>query len=141
MENEELRQAMAVLEAYGAQLEALNRQARILQVSLEDTTRARESFKALVDAKEGDDVLIPVGASSFVHAKATGKKKAIVGIGNRVSAEKDLDEAIAFMDETAGELSRALKETIGTIAEIEQMANQLSMAIQSEYRQREQSVQ
>jgi len=132
---------MAILEAYGAQLEALNRQARLLQVSLEDTARARESFKALAEAKEGDDILIPVGANSYVHAKATDKKKVIVGIGNRISAEKDLDEAIAFMDVTAGELSQALKETIGTIAEIEQMADQLTAAVQNEYQLREQSAQ
>jgi len=132
---------MAVLETYGAQLEALNRQARLIQVSLEDTTRARESFKALVDAKEGDDILIPVGASSYIHAKATAKRTVIVGIGNRMSAEKELDEAIAFMDVTAGELSQALKDTIGTIAEIEEMADQLTLAVQNEYQQREQSAQ
>ena len=141
MEDDELRQAMAVLEAYSAQLEALNRQARLLQVSLEDTTRAREAFKALVDAKEGDDLLIPVGASSFVHAKATGNKKAIVGIGNRLSTEKDLDEAITFMENLVSDLSKSLREVVGAISEIERTAAELTAAVQNEYRYREQSVQ
>jgi prefoldin alpha subunit len=136
MEDDELRQAMAILETYSAQLEALNRQARLLQVSLEDTTRAREAFKAMVDAEEGDDILIPVGASSYLPAKATGSKKAIVGIGNRMSAEKDLDEAIAFMDATAEELSGALRETLDAINEIDKMASELTAAVESEYQDR-----
>ena len=141
MEDNELRQAMAVLEAYSAQLEALNRQARLLQVSLEDTTRAREAFKALLDAKEGDDILIPVGASSFVHAKASGNKKAIVGIGNRLSAEKDLDEAVAFMEDLINDVSGSLREVVEAIGEVEKMATELTAAVQNEYQYREQSVQ
>jgi len=141
MEDSELRQALDVLETYNAQLEALNRQVRLLQVSLDDTTRARESFRALADAKEGDDILVPVGASSFIPAKVTGKKKAIVGIGNRLAAEKDLDEAIEFMDASVKEISQAFRETVGTLNEIEKMAAELTAAVQNEYQYRQQSAQ
>jgi len=141
MEDDELRQAIEALNAYNAQLEALNRQVRLLQVSLEDTVRARESFKALADADEGDEILIPVGASSYIPAKVTGKKKAIVGIGSRLSAEKDLDEAVAFMEINVNEISKALKETIGTLGEIEKIATELTMAIENEYRLRQLSSQ
>lgn len=141
MEDDELRQALAVLDTYNAQLEALNRQVRLLQVSLDDTVRARESFKALADAKEGDEILIPVGASSFIPAKVTGKKKAIVGIGNRLATEKDLDEAVEFMESGVKDISQALRETIGALNEIERMATDLTAAVQNEYQYRQQSIQ
>lgn len=141
MEENELRQAMAVLEAYNAQLEALNRQVRLLQISLEDTVRARESFKALAEAKEGDEILIPVGASSYVPAKVTGKKKAIVGIGNRLSTEKDLEEAVSFMEASANEISKALREAVSALDEVERMAEELTMAVQNEYRLMQQPTQ
>lgn len=141
MEDGELRQALEALDTYNAQLEAINRQVRLLQVSLEDTTRARESFKALANAKEGDDILIPVGASSFVPAKVTGSRKAIVGIGNRLSAEKDLDEAAAFMDANVSEISKALRESVNALSEIERIATELTMAVQNEYRVRQLSSQ
>jgi prefoldin alpha subunit len=141
MEDDELRQAMAILEAYNNQLEVLNRQVRLLQVSLEDTTRAREAFRVLANAKEGDDILIPVGASSFVPAKVTGEKRAIVGIGNRLSVEKDLDEAAAFMDNSANEISKALREAISALDEIEKMATELTLAVQNEYKYRQLSTQ
>ena len=141
MEDDELRQAMAILDAYGAQLEALNRQVRLLQVSLEDAVRARESFKALADANEGDEILVPVGAASYIPVKVTGKKTAVIGIGNRLSAEKNLDEAIEFMEAHVSEVSDALRETIGTLDEVERMAEELTAAVQNEYQYRQQSAQ
>lgn len=141
MEDNELRQAMAVLEAYNAQLEALERQVRLLQVSLEETTRARESLRVIAEAKEGDDILVPVGASSYVPAKVTGKKTAIVNIGNRISVEKEIDEAISFMEANGKEVSDALRNAIDTLSEVEKMASDLTMAIQNEYRMRQDTMQ
>jgi prefoldin, archaeal alpha subunit/eukaryotic subunit 5 len=141
MEDGEFRQAMAVLESYNLQLETISRQVRLLQVSLEETTRARESLKALNDAKEGDEILIPVGASSFVPVKVIGEKKALVNIGNRISAEKSIDEAITYMETNGKELSEALKNAVAALEEIEMRASELTAAIQNEYQSRQDSVQ
>ncbi|MCL2147996.1 MAG: prefoldin subunit alpha [Methanomassiliicoccaceae archaeon] len=141
MEDSELHQAMAVLDSYTAQLEALDRHVRLLQVSLEDTNRARDSFRAMAGAEEGDEMLIPVGASSFIPARATGRKTAIVGIGNRLSVEKGLGEAADFMEASGKEISDALRETMGAIKEIEGMTEELSLAIQNEYQLRQRQTQ
>lgn len=137
MEDAELRKAMAVLESYNQQLEALDRQVRILQVSLEETKRARDSLKALNEAKEGDEVLLPIGASSFIPAKVTGKKTAVVGVGNRVSVEKSMDDAIAYMEANAQEIGDALKQASAALVEIEGMTQNLGLAIQNEYANRQ----
>jgi len=138
MNDDELRQALAAIEIFNTQLESLAQQAQIFRMSLEEALRARETMKALLNAKEGEDLLIPIGASSFVTAKATGDKKAIVGIGSRVSVEKDLDSSVAFLDKTANEISDALKKTGESIAEMETKARNLSMAVQQEYQRRQQ---
>ena len=138
MNDDELRQALAAIEIFNTQLESLAQQAQIFRMSLEEALRARETMKALLDAKEGEEILVPIGASSFVTAKATGDKKAIVGIGSRLSVEKDLDGAVAFLDQTAKEISDALKKTGESIAEIETKARNLSMAVQAEYQRRQQ---
>jgi prefoldin alpha subunit len=138
MNDGELRQALTVLEAYKEQLDALTQQARLFQVSLEEAIRARETLKAFLSAKEGDEILVPVGALSFVSAKATGDNRAIVGIGSRISVEKDLDSAVAFMDETVKDITEALKKSGETISEMELSARNLSLAIQQEYQRRQQ---
>lgn len=138
MNDDELRKALSALEIYKVQLDALAQQVQILQMSLEEAIRARETLKAFLNAKKGDELLVPIGASSFVTAKATGDKKAIVGIGNRVSAEKNIDEAVAFMEGSAKEISEALKRSGESMAEMEINANNLSMAVQQEYQRRQQ---
>jgi prefoldin alpha subunit len=137
MDDNELRQAMAVIEAYTAQIEALNRQVRLLQISLDDTNRARDSFRALADAKEGDEILVPVGVSSFVPMKVTGKKTALVGIGNRLATEKDLEEAAKYMEAYGNEVSKALRDAVSTLDEIEKVTTELTAAVQNEYQDRQ----
>jgi prefoldin alpha subunit len=138
MNDDELRQAMSVLEVYNSQLEAFGQQSQIFRMSLEEALRARETMKALLNAKEGDEILVPVGASSFIPAKASGDGRAIVGIGSRVSVEKSLDDAVAFLEGTVKDISEALKKVSESITEAETNARNLSMAIQQEYQRRQQ---
>ena len=62
MNDDELRQALATLDAYKVQLDALTQQSQILQMTFEEATRAKETMAAIRDAKEGDEIMIPVGA-------------------------------------------------------------------------------
>ncbi len=138
MNDEELRQAMAVLDSYRAQLDALTNQAQMLQMSFEDTTRARETLKSIKDAKAGDEILIPIGASSFIPAVVSEKKSAFVGIGNKLTAEKSLEESIIVMDEGIKDLAEALKKTGSTLSEMEIATSNLAAAVQNEYKMRQQ---
>lgn len=138
MNDDELRQALNVLDTYKLQLDALTNQAQILQMSLEESVRAMDTLKALENAKEGDEILIPVGASSFVPAKVSGQKKAIMGVGNRISVEKDLPDAVEYMRSTVEEISEALKKATEALTEIDGAARNLSSVIQQEYQRRQQ---
>ncbi|MFA6804632.1 MAG: prefoldin subunit alpha [Candidatus Methanomethylophilaceae archaeon] len=139
MKDDELRQAMAVLDSYNKQLENLNRQAQMLQASMDDLLRARETLKALKDAKEGDEVLLPIGASSFVNVKVADRTKVLVNVGTRVSVEKTIDEAIDFIVENGNDCSETLKNAVNAMTQIESLANDLTLAIQNEYRARQQN--
>ena len=57
MNDDEFRQAMATLEAYKVQLDAMAQQSNFFKLSLEETLRARDTLKAFANAKEGDDHL------------------------------------------------------------------------------------
>ncbi|MDY0293035.1 MAG: prefoldin subunit alpha [Candidatus Methanomethylophilaceae archaeon] len=138
MNDDELRQALTILDSYRSQLEALTRQARLLQATYEETMGARMTLNAFEAAAEGDEILVPIGASSFVNAKVTGKRTAVVGIGNRLSVEKDITEAAAQMDAALSELSEALKKSSSALNEMELAAGNLQAAIQSEYQRRQQ---
>ncbi len=137
MEDKDLRQAMLVLESYKEQLEVMRQQINLVQSSLEESTRARETLKVFKDAKEGEEILIPIGASVFVNAKITNSDKAIVGVGNKLSVTKDLPEAADYMNSITIELQEALKKVSGTYSEVQTAANNLSAAINAKYEARQ----
>ena len=138
MNDDEFRQAMATLEAYKVQLDAMAQQSNFFKLSLEETMRARDTLKAFAEAKEGDEIMVPVGASSFVIATVTSKRKAVVGIGNKVSIDMDLDDAAKYMATGAEEVQEAIKKLNDAIQEMNAKARELSLAVQQEYQRRQQ---
>lgn len=138
MNDDELRQALATLETMKVQLDAMAQQARFFQLSLEETMRAHDTLDAFAKAKEGDEVLVPAGASSFVIATVTSKRKAVVGIGNKVSIDMDLDEAAKYMADSANEVKDAIQKLNEKMRQMDSQARSLSMSIQQEYQRRQQ---
>jgi len=138
MDDNEFRQALAVLEAYQRQLENFSGQAEILRMSLDDALRARDTLQAVADAKAGDDLLIPIGSGAFVHASVSKKRSAVVGVGSRVSVEKDLAAAVEFMKTSIAEITDALKKADAAIKEVDEAVRKLSPVVQQEYQRRQQ---
>lgn len=128
---------MLVLESYKEQMDALSQQMAMLQTSLEESVRARETLRVFKDAKEGDEILVPVGASVFVTAKVTDKKEALVGIGNKITVGKELPEAEEFMSSVVIEIQESLKRISSTYSEIQTAASNLAAAVNAEYESRQ----
>ncbi len=138
MNDEELRQAMQALESYQQQLESVERQARLLQNTRDEATRASRTIQALMDAKPGDELLVPIGSSCLITVNVSEKKKAVIGVGSKVSVEKDLPDALETLETTTKELNEAIQKTIGAMREIQGYVEQLTNAVQSEYSARRQ---
>lgn len=137
MEDNELRQAIAVMESYKERVEALSRQVQLLRVSLDEVTMASEALKAFRDAKDGDEILVPVGASSFIPVKVSGNRSVVVGIGSNISVEKDADASVEYMDANGAEINEALKKSVDALNEAQTALSNLSAAIQNEYANRQ----
>lgn len=132
MNEQELRQAMSTLELFRAQLESIAENQQLIQISLEEMGRARETLNQFQNAKEGDELLVPIGGNSFVFAKVATNTKAIVGIGTGISVEKSMDEAIKTMDDRSKELLDTMNKLNDRRLAIEEQANVLSQAVQQE---------
>ena len=142
VDDTELRQAIAMMESYKERVEALSRQVQVLRVSLDEVkvTMAAESLKAFKDAKEGDEILVPAGASTFIPVKVTGNRKVIVGIGSNISVEKDVSDSVDYMDANSTEISEALKKSVEALNEAQNALTNITAAVQQEYSQRQQAV-
>ncbi len=137
VEDNELRQAIAVMESYKERVDALSRQVQVLRVSLDEVTMASDAIKAFRDAKDGDEILVPVGAMSFIPVKVTGNRNVVVGVGSNVSVEKDVEGSIEYMDANGAEINEALKKTVEALNEAQNALSELSAAVQHEYSNRQ----
>ena len=141
LNDNELRQALAVMESYKQRVEALSEQVQVLRVSLEEVTMTSNAIKAFKDAKEGDEIMVPVGASSFITVQVTSNKNVVVGIGTNISAEKSAEEAVEYMDANGAEISEALKKSVEAPNEAQMALTNVSNAVQQEYANRRQGMQ
>jgi prefoldin alpha subunit len=137
--DDELRQMMALMENYRTRTEALSRQVQVLRSTLDEVNLANESIKALMAAKEGDEIMIPIGASSFMTVKVSSKKDIVTGIGSGISVEKSPEDASKYMDANAAELTEALKKTVDALQEVQQALSTVSEAVQIEYANRQET--
>ncbi len=141
MEDAELRQAISVAESYKQRVEALSRQVQVLRVSLDEVTMASNALKAFRDAKDGDEIMVPIGATSYITVKVTPNRNVVVDVGSDISVEKDTNSAIEYMDANNAEISEALTKTLEALNESQTTLSNLTAAIQQEYAARQQQVQ
>ena len=136
MNDDELRQAMATLETLKVQLDAMAQQLKFFQLSQEETLRAYGTLEAFAKAKEGEEIMVPIGASSFVKATITSERTAVIGIGNKVSIDMDIDDAAQYMKSGAEEIKEAIVKLTEAMNEADTKARALATSIQSEYERR-----
>ena len=139
MDANALRQALALMDAYKERVEAMSRQVQVLRVSLDEVNLALESVKAFKDAKEGDEIMVPVGASCYIPVKVTGNRTVVTGIGSGISIQKTSEESIDYLDANSAEISEALKKSVDALNEAQQNLTAMSEAVQQEYAVRRQN--
>ncbi len=132
VDDRKLQEDYMMLETAKAQLEGLSKQQQLIQLAVEEHVRARETVKSLTKGAPGDDMLVPIGADSYIHAKISDNRNAVLGIGSGVTVRRSPEEAEKFLDEKIDELSRAFKAIVDRAAQTEAMIQELSEKVQSQ---------
>lgn len=133
MNEDEIRQALATLDLYRAQAETLAEQQQIVQLSLEEYSRAKETLSKWKDAPVGSEILVPVGGNSFVFAKVASSDKALVGVGSGLTVERPVDEALKTVEARLTEMTDGMKKIVDGRMAVESRAQQLTQLVQAEY--------
>ncbi|MCJ7488954.1 MAG: prefoldin subunit alpha [Thermoplasmata archaeon] len=133
MDEAEAREAAAMIESAKAQYEALMRQQEIIRLTVDEHSRARDTISRVASGKPGDDILVPIGAESFIHARISEEKSAIVGVGADVSFQRSPEEAQKLLGARIDELNRAAHKIGERIEQTELTVQQLSEKVQEYY--------
>jgi len=130
-EKESEVQSLALrLRQYQTQAETASQELVMVQQAIAEHDRAIETIKHLKSLKPGDELIVPIGASSSIYVTLSTTDRVIVRIGGGVSAEKDPDSSIQFLEEKKRELEESQRQTASLLQRIEQEAQKLQARLQ-----------
>lgn len=136
----DLREGMAMLETARAQLEALGKQQQLIQLAIEEHVRARETIRRLKSSSPGDEIMVPIGADSYIYAKVSDMRDGVVGVGSGVSVQRKAEDAEKILESKIDELSKAFGKVSERAAQTEAAVQELSARIEEKYAQMQSAV-
>ena len=110
MENkgeEELRKLSMELRYLEQTAETVQQRVNMVNTVIADLTYASMTLEGVEKEKEGSELLVPVGGSSYIKAKLAATDKVIVGMGAGVSVEKTLPEAKELVKNRLADLEKS----------------------------------
>ena len=115
---DEIRELVAKAQAYQQRLDLLQQQGNLVQVSIDDLDNALKALDALAGQEAGHELLVPIGAGSFVHAAVARPDTVLVGLGSGVTVARKVADAKAIFQGRRTELEKVLAETTGAIGQV-----------------------
>ncbi len=107
------------------QAEALQKNLEMIDASLGEIGAVLESLDEIKGQGKKNEILVPIGADSFVSARVIDTKRVIVGLGADVAvkksipaARKDLEARLMELEGVRGEISEKLGMLLGRIEEL-----------------------
>ena len=131
----ELRRNLAVLDQYREQVEAFAQQQEIVRISLEEHMRARETLLRYREAGEAAEILVPVGANSFVVVASKDVGKAFVSIGSDLLVHDDVDRQLERLDARIKSITEAANAITQRLGELQRRAEAQGAMVQDMYEQ------
>ncbi|MGQ0797361.1 MAG: prefoldin subunit alpha [Methanobacteriota archaeon] len=129
----DVRRGVAILEQYRAQIEAFAQQQEIVRVSLEEHLRARETLSRYRQAGVGTEVLVPVGAQSFLVGEVKDAEKAFVGIGSDLVVFDAIPAQLERLDTRIKSITDAANAIGQRLAELQRRAEAQGALVEDAY--------
>jgi prefoldin alpha subunit len=127
---EEVRRLLAAYQQYQAQADGIMRQLNLTQITAEGLERALVAADALGKAEVGQEILVPIGSGSFIHATLASKEKIVLNVGAGVSIEKTATEAKEILKVRKDEVLEGSRKLSEVLAKIDQEMQRIQAIMQ-----------
>ena len=135
MDRAEIEEKLSLLEQYKALLEKLAKQDEGLRGEIEEHMRARDTLAKLDEMRNGDEMLVPVGANCFIYASVKNATKTISSVGSGIAIEDTVKNTIARLDGAIKDLNDVGQKLAQRVTEVECKARELAAEVDKAYRE------
>lgn len=129
-EEEEITRNLTLIEYYKQQLESIDMQLQYLQSTLADYQRAKMTVEQLHAVDENSELLIPVGAGTFINGSLKNASNVLIGVGAGIVIEKTVDEAVLKLEERIKRIQENLEKMVSFGQKIQSDTEELSQKTQ-----------
>ena len=123
---EEITRNLTLIEYYKQQLESIDMQLQYLQSTLAEHQRAKLTVGQLQSVDKNSEILIPIGAGTFVNGNLKNTSNVLIGVGVGVIIEK----TVGKLEERIKRLQENLEKMISLAQKIQSDAEELSRKTQ-----------
>jgi len=116
--DDKLQKTLLQLESGRRQLEQFSRQAQMIEAAIAELAATVEALNTLKDQKPGVEVMMPVGAGSYVRGALKDTGNVLVGIGADMSVERKIPGAVQVLEDRKKKLMESLGGINKTIGEM-----------------------
>ena len=127
---EEIRRLLAAYQQYQAQADGIMRQLSLTQLTAEGLERASTAVDALNRAEVGQEIMVPIGSGSFIHATLASKEKVVLNVGAGVHIEKDAAEAKEILNVRKAEVQEGSRKLNEVLSKIDQEMQKIQAVMQ-----------
>ena len=139
-----VRQLLAEIRLLEGSARLYQSRLEVIQGALTETLVANSTLDGIKGKNKGTEILLPVGADSFIRAEIQDSQKIIMGIGAGVCMEKDIEACTEDLKNRKAEfekLSISLRQQLSqTLARLEQDRNLLGQLLQRDSGKESQTV-
>jgi prefoldin alpha subunit len=129
LKERKVQESIIRLRQYQAQAEVMGQEIALIQSSMDEHEKAIITIKNVKEMESGAELIVPIGATSYVHAKLSDATRIIIGLGSGVSAEKTPDNAISTLEKRIEDLNSRYMEAGRRMEEINQEIQKLQIDI------------
>ncbi len=115
-EKEKMNQLLLLHQQYRKQLEMIGAQVELLESTVGEYGRARDTIEEVGNAREGSEILVPIGGNVFIYSTLKDSSRVITGIGGNVAIEKKVDKAIDIIEKRIEDIRKEEKR-LGELAQ------------------------
>ncbi len=115
-EKEKMNQLLLLHQQYRKQLDMIGDQVELLESTVGEYGRARDTIEEVGNAREGSEILVPIGGNVFIYSTLKDSSSVITGIGGNVAIEKKVDKAIDIIEKRIEDIRKEEKR-LGELAQ------------------------
>ena len=124
-DQQRLEEMVNELNMYKSQADLLQQQVEAIQASLGEVEILESTLEDIKD-KKSLEIMVPVGAGSFMSAEIKKTDEVIMSVGAGVAIKKSAEEAKETLANQKEELSDSLDKMMNNLQKISQIIAQLS---------------